>query len=202
MASTTYSNKALTSPSIPTTPTSADKTIVFQENFDDGAPIEFKYKVGLWEVVSNADGNRALDINSMDSSIEYPVIEFGKPEWKDFIFESRVNIVDYSVKNDAPLASIRFRGIYKIAFTPYWKSVELVLDPPWKSVSERTIEIRRNTWYSVRIEVADSTVNVFLDDKLTLSETISSEVAGMFGFSTWHNAHVQFDDITIRATHP
>ncbi|MCC7119551.1 MAG: hypothetical protein IT310_13585 [Anaerolineales bacterium] len=179
------------------TASNTNQQIVFHSNFEADKPIEFSYKVGLWAIVSETRENKVLEVNSLDSPIEYPVLEFGKPEWKDFTFETRVNIVDYETTNDAPLTSVRFRGIYKIAFTPYWKSVELVLDPPWTSISERTIEIRKKTWYALRIEVAGDQVDVFLDDKRIITDTIGSKTAGVFGLSTWPAVRVQFDDLII-----
>lgn len=195
----TLGGKALAPILIPT-PIHANEQIVLQENFDSTPAINFKYKLGLWVVVPENARNNVLDINSMDTALEYPVVEFGESKWKNFSFKTRVNIVDYSASNDAPLASIKFRGKYKIAFTPYWKGIDLVLDPPWKIISGRTIEIQKNKWYRVRIEVEGSTVNVFLDDKLVISDVIADKIFGSFGFSTWPEAHVQFDDITIAST--
>lgn len=179
------------------TPSTVNDQINFQDNFDNGLD-KFKNKLGLWTILSEANGNRVLDINSMDTSIEYPTIEFGESSWKDFIFESRINIIDYSLSNQAPLASIRFRGNYKVAITPYWKSFSLVFDRPWKVIDDRTIEILKNRWYFIRIEVKGSDVNVFLENKLVMSDTIPRESSGLFGFSTWPRAHVQFDDVVIK----
>lgn len=195
----TLGGKALAPILIPT-PIHANEQIVLQENFDSTPAINFKYKLGLWVIVPENARNNVLDINSMDTALEYPVVEFGESKWKNFSFKTRINIVDYSASNDAPLASIKFRGKYKIAFTPYWKGIDLVLDPPWKIISGRTIEIQKNKWYRVRIEVEGSTVNVFLDDKLVISDVIADKIFGSFGFSTWPEAHVQFDDITIAST--
>lgn len=183
----------------PTAITNSD--FLFSENFEDNSADGFINKVGLWMVVSETGGNKVLDVNSMDSSVEYPTIQFGEASWKDFIFETRVNMVDYSLSSEAPLTSIVFRGNYKVAFTPYWKGFDLVYEqpePPWISIAGRTRETQKNTWYTVRIEAKDSQVNVFLDDKLTISETLPFEKSGPFGFATWPKVHIQFDDIKIQ----
>jgi hypothetical protein len=189
----------------PTLPTSVPQELPatnndfsFFENFEDGSADGFKNKLGLWVVVSEVDGNKVLDVNSMGSSTEYPTIEFGELSWKDFIFESRVNLVDYSPSNDAPLTSLIFRGNYSIAFTPYWSGFDLVYKPGWDIIAGRTTAIQRNTWYSVRIEANGSQINIFLDDKLTIAETVSHESSGSFGFGTWPEVHIQFDDISIK----
>lgn len=193
-----YEDPLSTLPDSNTTRTSPNTKILFQENFDNGFGNEFKNKLGLWTVVSGAGDNNVLDINSMDTSIEYPVIEFGESGWKNFILESRVRIVDYKTSNDAPLASIRFRGNYKVAFTPFWNNIALVFDPPWENIADRTIEIQKKRWYSVRIEANGSEINIFLDNKLVIPERDTRASSGVFGFATWPEAHVQFDDIVIK----
>jgi len=185
-----------TSPSLTTATSNND--FLFSKNFDDGSLAGFTNQIGLWVVVSEPNGNKVLDVNSMDSSSEYPTIEFGDARWRDFIFESRVNMVDYSPSNDAPLTSIIFRGSYKVAFTPYWKGFDLVFEPPWTVVAGRTIQTQKNTWYTVRIEALGSQINVFLDGKLTISDSVSHDSSGLFGFATWPGTHIQFDDVVIK----
>lgn len=176
----------------------AKAQVVFNEDFENGLGEAFTNKRGFWSVVADSNGNQVLDVNSMDTAIEYPVIDFGDSTWRDFVLETRFRIVDYTDSNDAPLASIRFRGNYKVAFTPYWKSVDLVLDPSWQIISARTIETHKNTWYSLLIYAAERDVYVFLDEQLVLMDTLRQEYSGEFGFATWPEAHVQFDDLTIR----
>lgn len=177
--------------------TSTNSKMVFQENFEDGTADSFRNKLGLWVVVSEPNGNKVLDINSMDSSIEYPTIEFGESDWGNFILESRINVVDYSDSNDAPLVSIRFSENYKLTFTPYWNGVELVFEPFWEIVNSRTLEIHKNKWYSISIKVQDSKIDVFFENKLIISDELSNAITGFFGFATWPEAHVQFDDVVI-----
>ncbi|GAB4484705.1 MAG: hypothetical protein Fur0016_15410 [Anaerolineales bacterium] len=176
----------------------ASAQVVFDENFENGLGDEFTNKLGFWSVVADSNENHVLDINSMDTAIEYPVIDFGDSTWRNFVLETRIRIVDYAASNEAPLASIRFRGNYKVAFTPYWKSVDLVIDPPWQIISARTIETHKNTWYSLLIYVAEQDVYIFLNEKLILKDTLQQKYSGGFGFATWPEAHVQFDDLLIR----
>jgi len=189
-----YSEGTLPSSSNLFIPTSTNREITFQENFENGTADDFKNKLGLWIIVSEANGNKVLDINSMDNSIEYPTIEFGESDWKNFILESRINIIDYK---DSPLVSIRFRGNYLLTFAPYWNSIGLAFDPPWEDITYRTIELQKNKWYPFRIEVEDSKINVFLENKLIISQEISNEISGIVGFGTWPETHVQFDDVVI-----
>jgi serine/threonine protein kinase len=171
---------------------------LFSEDFEDGLADDFKNKLGLWIVVSETSTNKVLDINSMDSSSEYPSIEFGEASWNDFIFESRVKFVEYSPTNDAPLTSIVFRGNYSVAFTPYWKVFGLVFNPPYTVITERTQVTQKNIWYLVRIQAEGSQFNVYLDDRLMISETVSRNSSGLFGFGIWPRVHIQFDDIVIK----
>lgn len=176
----------------------ASTRVVFDENFENGLGDEFTNKLGFWSVVADSNDNHVLDINSMDTAIEYPVIDFGDSTWRNFVLETRLRIVDYADSNEAPLASIRFRGNYKVAFTPRWKSVDLVRDPPWQIISGRTIEIHKNRWYSLLIYATGRDVSIFLDEQLIIRETLEQEYSGDFGFATWPEAHVQFDDLIIR----
>ncbi len=171
----------------------------FSENFDDGSADGFTNQSGNWIVVSESSGNKVLEINSMDSSYSYhPSIAFGESSWKDFVFESRINIIDYSPSNDAPLASIFFRGNYRVAFTPYWKAFDLVYSPSWNIISGITFDTQKTTWQLVRVEANDSKINVFLNDKLVMSDTTSQESSGTFGFEIIPKAHIQIDDITLK----
>jgi len=175
----------------------AQTQTVFAQNFENTWADDFTNRRGMWDTVSDGAANRALDVNSMDTFIEYPVLDFGNPNWRDFVLETRIKIVEYTDENGAPLASIRFRGHYKIAFTPYWKSIELVFDPPWEILSARTIAIEQNTWHTLVIYAAGRDVYVFLDGDLILKDVLKPEYAGDFGFATWPGAHVQFDDLRI-----
>ncbi|HCK66211.1 MAG TPA: hypothetical protein DHW49_08080 [Anaerolineae bacterium] len=199
LPSRAYSESTLTlaSPDNILFPTSTNSKIIFQENFEDGTADNFRNKLGLWVVVSEPNGNKVLDINSMDSSIEYPTIEFGESDWRNFILTSRINVVDYSDSNDAPLVSIRFSENYKLTFTPYWNGVELVFEPLWEIVNSRTLEIHKNKWYSISIKVQDSKIDIFFENKLIISDELSNAITGFFGFATWPEAHVQFDDVFI-----
>lgn len=176
----------------------ANTRVVFDENFENGLGNEFTNKRGFWSVVPGGSENQVLDVNSMNTSIEYPVIDFGSSTWRDFVLETRLRIVNYTDSNDAPLASIRFRGNYKVAFTPYWKSVDLVIDPPWQIISARTIELHKNRWYSLLIYATGRDAYIFLDEQLIIQDSLEQEYSGEFGFATWPEAHVQFDDLAIR----
>ncbi len=172
--------------------------MVFDEDFENGFGNAFTNKLGFWSVVADGNENHVLDVNSMDTAIEYPIIDFGDSTWRDFVLETRIRIVDYAVSNEAPLASIRFRGNYKVAFTPRWNSVDLVLDPPWQIISARTIELHKNRWYSLLIYATGRDVYIFLDEQLIIQDSLEQEYSGKFGFATWPEAHVQFDDLIIR----
>jgi len=188
-------------PSIPTkTPTlTTNDGLLFSENFEDGSADGFTNESGKWTVISEANGNKVLDVNSMDSSDSYhPSIAFGESSWKDFVFESRINIIDYNPSNDAPLASIFFRGNYRVAFTPYWKSFDLVYSPSWNIISGITFDTQKTAWQLVRVEANGSKINVFLNDTLVMSDTVSQDSSGSFGFEIVPKAHVQFDDITLK----
>lgn len=193
-ASKQYSDEDLVTSNINIVPTSMNEQVLFQENFENGLSNKFKNKLGLWIVVSETNGNKVLDINSMNNSIEYPTIEFGKSDWKNFILESRIKMIDYK---DSPLVSIRFRGKYILTFAPYWNGIGLAFDPPWEEITNRTIEIQKNKWYPIRMEVKDTQINVFLESKLIIFQEISNEISGVFGLGTWPEAHVQFDDLII-----
>lgn len=186
-------------PSTPTATPTTNDGFSFSENFEDGSADGFTNQSGNWIVVSETNRNKVLEINSMDSSYSYhPSIAFGESSWKDFIFESRINIIDYSPSNDAPLASIFFRGNYRVAFTPYWKAFDLVSSPSWNIISGITFDIQKTTWQLIRVEANGSKINVFLNDKLVMSDTTSQESSGSFGFEIVPKAHVQFDDITLK----
>lgn len=189
-----YTDETLVTSNINPVPTSTNGKVVFQENFENGLSNKFRHKLGLWLVVQEANGNKVLDINSMDNSIEYPTIEFGESDWKDFILESRIKIIEYK---GSPLASIRFRGKYILTFAPYWNSIGLAFDPPWEDITYRTIEIQKNKWYPIRMEVKDTQIYVFLESKLIISQEISNEISGLFGLGTWPEAHIQFDDVVV-----
>ncbi|GAB4501632.1 MAG: hypothetical protein Fur0035_11750 [Anaerolineales bacterium] len=197
-ATNSHANLLTTAPDIVTILNKYDNAIVFDEHFENGLSEEFTNKRGFWSVISDQNKNHLLDINSMDTDIEYPVIDLGNSVWKDFLLQTRVRIVDYVDTNDAPLVSIGFRGNYKVAITPYWNSIDLIFHSPWKVISARTIEIQKNNWYRVAIYASGSDVYVFLDDTLIIHDVLNEKYSGGFDLATWPRAHIQFDDIQIR----
>jgi hypothetical protein len=192
-----FPTPASTSPSDNEAAIPPSAALTFSENFEDGSADGFTYQSGNWIVVSEANGNKILDINSMDTSADNPSIAFGEASWENFVFESRIRIVDYGPSNDAPLASIYFRGNYRVAFTPYWKAFDLVYAPSWNIISGITFDTQKNIWYVVRVEAHDSKLDVFLNDMLVMSNTVSQQSSGPFGFEIISKAHVQLDDIIV-----
>jgi serine/threonine protein kinase len=178
--------------------TQIDDPILFQANFENGTTDGFSNKVGLWQVVPDESGNKVLEIDSTNApSSEYPEINFGNPTWTNYVLELRTRMVDYSSTNDAPFDNIKFRGNYKVAFTPYWKNFGLVTDAPWKEISNRSISLSKNTWYTVKIEVNGPKILVYLDGKLMLNENDTRFTSGDLGLGGWPNTRLQFDDIVV-----
>jgi len=185
-------------PGISTLLEQTDTRVIFDENFEKSMGNEFTNKRGFWAVVPDSNGNQVLGVNSVTTSSEYPIIDFGSSTWRDFVLETRLRIVNYTDSNDAPLASIRFRGNYEVTFTPFWKSVDLVIDPPRQIISARTIELHKNRWYSLLIYATGRDLYIFLDEHLIFQDSLEQEYSGEFGFATWPEVHIQFDDLAFR----
>jgi len=61
------------------------------------------------------------------------------------------------------------------------------MDWGWTVLSSASVTVTTNTWYTLRVEASGTTLEVFLDDVLVLTELDSNWSSGSVGLRTYRN---------------
>jgi hypothetical protein len=179
----------------------ASTLILFQDDFDDGNADGWTVLSGSWNVVN---GEYICQLSGRDVR---GTSEAGEDAWADYTVEVDIKIVDgidagvdvrrsedshYSV-------NLRRSGTPSSPDLRLWKYDEgqstLLVDIP--------LDLRANTWYSVRISLVGANIQVFIDDSQVINYTDSSSPIthgkiGLVGWTgSWDTSIVHFDNVLV-----
>ncbi len=177
-------------------------TILFEEDFEDGKAQQFRnWEGGIWEVVTDDTGNKTYSIDYREGS-GFPRMIFGSTAWGNYAVQFRVRIIA-SVGSDA-IAGINFRESerlagYQLQLQPYSKKVVLGYwsGSGWQDIREKSLNIERGVWYSVRVEASGTRIQVAIDDSLMIDVTDYSSARGALSFQVGTGMYADFDDIRV-----
>ncbi len=210
-------------PADPTTqigesPASEDDTnvssigVLFREDFEDGIADEFVVSFGEWSVVETPNGNKVYEANSLgDFSGPWPRVDFGDPNWTDYIIEYQINFVNFDISDNGAsgMGMVMFRrsdtGYYTVVFVPYHNELSFsyqgdgVVGWTWlDGLKPNTeFEVEKNKWYSMRVENIGNSQKAYLDGQLILSATDNSLKQGSLSLEIGPDTIIQFDDIEV-----
>lgn len=177
--------------------------VLFEENFEDGEANGMIYVFGDWEVKS-FDGNLIYEIDNSNGT-EYPSFDFGSTSWENYSVSYRVRMLN--LISHAPEVIFEFRKSanakdrYIQSFITGYDVVIFAISKhgnPWQNLeTSGTYTFNQNQWYSVKVNVFEDNVKIYVNDVLLINATDTQLTNGRLQLSAGPGSIVQFDDIIV-----
>jgi hypothetical protein len=176
-----------------------DSLVLFSEDFEDGKAQKVSSILGDWQVISDETGNKVYDIASPKGNF-YPTIKFGTISWDNYIIEYRFKFVG----NGDNWTSVGFRrnqtglALYLVPFSENGITL-LYTDTAgkWFELVNRSYSIEKDTWHQIRVEANGENIDIYIDEKTTITTTDTLYKSGSAELTVGPNTHMQFDDIIV-----
>ncbi|MEI7024822.1 pectate lyase [Paenibacillus sp. y28] len=177
-------------------PQSASAASVFSDDFNDGNANGWTVTHGTWDVVT--DGT---PVYRQTSSVEGRTYA-GTSSWKDYTVQSRIKMDTFNAGNRVLLAARYQDGNNYYAASLYNNNggtLELRKKVGGTSTTlvSKSYALTTGTWYTVKLEVEGTALNMYVNGVLQLSATDSSIATGAIGLLTHSGAVAKFDDVAV-----
>jgi len=183
----------------------AGPVTLFLDDFEDGDADGWTATSGSFGIVT--DGSVVYEQTDAASTSQYVSAVAGTC-WTDQIVEARVKIVDFNGNSTSNAAVVFAR--YVSAQTHYMvgmnsgnngelfigRRLESTSNAPERIDTKTNMSWETNTWYTLRLEVTDSTLKAYLDGVLELEATDSRITSGGVAVGARH-VNVRFDDVKV-----
>jgi hypothetical protein len=193
------SNVTATPTSTPTSTPTPSPAPLFSDNFNDGNDTGWTRSGGTWAVESNEYSGTGAG-----SSGQYYATA-GNTSWSNYTIQADVKIMSSSPTKDVGLI---FRAAdtsnhYLVALRQGSDTSRLEL---YKCVSGtftslgmaiNSLTINADTWYTLKIVLNGSNIQVYLGGTLYIDKTDSYRGSGKIGVRVYNDTHAHFDNITV-----
>jgi hypothetical protein len=188
---------------------------VLNEGFESGQMPDFWPRNGDWQIVDDGSGNKVLQTSGSSAAdpITY-LVEFGPQAFSDGVIQYRFRFKDWNPANGSSgIAYINFRiggdwdgnsytyQIMAVRNAGYLNYVTGT-DAPWPTLADSQMEIQKDQWIRVRIEITGNLIKVKLNDKLLIEviDRSSRTASGRLGFLAGPQTGLQYDDVQVWQT--
>jgi pectin methylesterase-like acyl-CoA thioesterase len=174
----------------------ADSSATFYDNFEDGNSKGWTIQKGSWAVKDDGTNKTYCKTNAAEARTKA-----GNLAWTNYAVQGKIKVDNFNGSNRAMLCGRYSDGSnYYAASLSNTNGGEVQLrkmfngkDSILKSV---TLPLTTATWYTVKLDMNASNLNVYVNDTLKLTATDTSLAAGAIGLVAY-NATAQYDDITV-----
>ena len=182
------------------TPTTVitDNNPLFVENFEDyDLKDSWTDGGGKWSFVVDETGNVVYDIEN--SSSIFAGYNFGENNWRNYSVAYRARLL--RAGEEAPL-NLDFRKVtdansYTLMISPKDSQVIKFVNSKVSGLDYASFYFSPTVWHTVKLEVFDSNIKVYIDNLIVHSITDSSLGQGRLAFTIGPGTHAQFDDIIV-----
>jgi hypothetical protein len=169
--------------------------ILYKEDFESSLPSQFTN----WSINVDDQGNHILcnddSINGINSYI-------GENFWTNYAVEMRVEAIE---QQEDPYMSIYAR-FNPAEYVGYYGALnfktsiaDLAYNNPYRNIGHQSYPAKSNTWYTLRLEVAGSEIQFFIDNQIIAEGTDMQRSRGQAGFAASPHLRVCVDDIRLWA---
>ena len=185
------------------------RQLVFDEDFQTGYAANVYPKTSNWGIVTNGE-NKVYQANN-PSKTDWIWAEFGPRVFSNGVIQYHFMIVDY----DAPIYGsgmsyvfFRINGdwnqdsyTFQIQPTNEYLTVDYVpkLESNWVTLGNINMSISTNTWYTVRVEVHENQIKVYLNHSLLIDSVDSKSrlSSGRLGFQVGPKTTILYDEVKV-----
>jgi hypothetical protein len=169
---------------------------LFNDNFDDGNASGWTAQNGTWAVVQDNGSYVYRQTSSSEGRASA-----GTTTWTDYAVESKVKIDNWNGSNRAYVAGRYQDGNNFYAASLYNSNggkLEIRKKVSGSTMTLATLDypLAVGTWYTVKLELAGSTIRMYVNGTLQLTATDTSLSSGGIGL-VGYKAAVSFDDIVV-----
>jgi pectate lyase len=176
------------------------QTVPFTDNFEDGAADGWTKYQGTWSVV--VDGTYVYRQSGLSSKYRAAA---GSAAWKDYVVEARVKPTGWNGTDRFASLVARFQdgnNMYALALRSSNKVALIKIASGANTVLAQTAySVTLNTWYTLKLEVTDSTLRGYVNGILQVAATDSTFATGRIGARTEY-ASANFDDFVVTTGGP
>jgi hypothetical protein len=195
----------LTYTPLPTATEIVPGMVLFEEDFEDGKADNFIYIADGFEVTTEGNGNKVLEIDTNTEAFKKTDggtgVGFGSEEWTNYSAEYRVKMLN--AKGNAWLSFRNTAGIYYVEWlSAEWDTINLFFSDTkdgWQNVKTLKLSVWDERWYRVRVEAQGFSLRVYLDDNLMIQVEDERIANGDFNMGVFSGTHALFDDIRVTA---
>jgi len=168
---------------------------LFTDDFEDGNTTGWSASGGSWSVVT--DGSGAYRQSSTSSDARSLA---GQSTWGDYAVQARVKPIAFNGTDRfaAVVARAQSNTSYYYLALRSSNRVELrkVVGGSSTTLAAASVTVTAGTWYTLRLEVAGSTLRGFVNGTQLVSGTDSTYTTGRIGLATY-NTSASFDDVLV-----
>ena len=181
------------------------QTVLFTDNFEDGAADGWTTYQGTWSVVvdGTVDG-RTYVYRQSGLSSKYRAAA-GAAAWTDYVVEARVKPTGWNGSDRFASLVARFQdanNMYALALRSSNKVALLkIASGAHTALAQTAYSVALNTWYTLKLEVTGSTLRGYVNGILQVAATDSTFAAGRIGARTEY-ASAHFDDFVVTTGGP
>ncbi len=187
----------------PFTPTSESTikhgNVLFADDFESGQKTDWSFN-GFWKIVKDENDNSVLQREG--TQIAYS--EVGSTNWKNYIFNTRVKVIEYGTGQYNWTFSIGFRSNcreycpeYDWAFQKAFQNLGRVTTG-WKELMVSDYNLPLDTWIDLRLEVMGNVMRGYVNDEIFFETTDTDPLlTGNIRLIVEENAKVWFDDVKV-----
>jgi 3-keto-disaccharide hydrolase len=180
-----------TASAVPTT------AIIYQTDFEDGRAKGWTSEGGVWQVISEDNGNRAYrGTGGRDSAS----VHVGLSSWKDYAMEFRFK----RMKGDLLEISFRAQNFSNLCalgiYPPFGSDVGLrrrKTGQDWTVLNQQPFPLSANDWNTVHIEVKGDLIRAAINGRSLPDAHDRSLANGYAGLLVGPETVMLFDDIRV-----
>jgi hypothetical protein len=182
---------------------------IFYDDFEDGEAEDWQ-RDNRARVALDDEGNYVLRMISLMGN-NYVSAAVGDTDWDNYALEFRVNVIDVAVASSRFVVGANVRADparegcnrYYVAFEEWGAYVERLgnedVCPLVNLVEVPNITLSPQEWHTVRVEVYESNLTVFIDGEPVMTTTVEDEplLNGLIGLEAGRGTTADFDDVRV-----
>lgn|GEM_PF-1301589 len=177
-------------------PSPASAATLFSHNFNSGSASGWTATNGTWDVV--VDGSHVYRKTGDVEGRTYA----GNASWTNYSVEARIKVDNFNGANRAMLNARYQDGNNYYAASLYNSGggkleIRKKIGGTSTTLVSKNFSLQAGTWYTVKLEVNGSSLNMYVNGALELSATDGSLMSGRIGLVTQGAAVAKYDDIVV-----
>ena len=176
------------------------QTVLFTDNFEDGAADGWTTYQGTWSVV--VDGTYVYRQSGLSSKYRAAA---GSAAWTNYVVEARVKPTGWNGADRFASLVARFQdanNMYALALRSSNKVALIkIASGSNTALAQTAYSVALNTWYTLKLEVTGSTLRGYVNGILQVAANDSTFAAGRIGARTEY-ASANFDDFVVTTGGP